>query len=115
MPVPVCGRFSIPSQAARGLIATLHLRVSGLPPVQPQHISLDNPRNENRGTLGPLGTGPEWANVDIGGVFAIDIGPYIHFPPQPARIEYVVEFGGQRSAVMSFDWQPVAKAARRKR
>lgn len=99
-PVPVCGRFNVHAWALAREMGQIFVRVNGHEQ-PPQSIWLGNPQNE-AGPLGPVVAGAQFQ----GGYFAVDIGPYIHFPPAPARIEFLIEYGDFRSAPYAFDWVP---------
>jgi hypothetical protein len=105
--IPVCGRYSVPVTATIRPVAMLHLRISGVPHIAPQPMSLGNPRNETMPKPPLVHPGQVYLNQDVGGLFAVDIGRFITLPPHPARIEYAIEFGGHMSAPHSFEWHPV--------
>lgn len=109
--VPVCGNYSVPIEHTIRPVATLHLRISGEPPIEPQSIGLDDPENE-AGPQMPLShPGQQYVSNDVSGYFAVDLGRFINLPAHPARVEYIIEFGGHRTEVKGFDWQPIPPKA----
>ncbi len=108
--VPVCGQYSVPVEDTVRPVAVLHVRISGERPIEPQPVSLDDPASEVR--RGPPMTHPgqRYLSNDVGGYFAIDLGRYVPLPRHPAKVEFMLEFGGHRSEAKSFEWVPATPA-----
>ncbi len=109
--VPVCGQYSVPAEDTVQPVAVLHVRISGERPIQPQEVGLDDPESEVVRQPPKTHPGQRYLNRNVGGYFAIDLAAYLDLPRHPAKVEFVLEFGGHMSEPKSFEWVPLSPPA----
>lgn len=108
--LPVCGQYNVSVEYVVDPVAILHVRISGERPIEPQPVSLEDPASEVAPQPPMTHPGQRYLNRNVGGYFAFDLAMYVDLPRHPAKVEFMLEFGGHRSETKSFEWVPATPA-----